>query len=533
MHKRFNVNGVCYPEKHYMVNLDSRMTEIKKMVDYGDYFVINRARQYGKTTVLLALRQYLKEEYAAILLSFQGLSERDFCNESRFAVAFVKIFLNAVWNKKVGITGVNSEKLETLKRYVEGSLDQIGLRQVFEYLSELCSASEKPLVLMIDEVDHASNNQVFLDFLGMFRDYYLRREEVATFQSVILAGVYDIKNLKQKIRSDKEHKYNSPWNIAAKFSVDLSFSISDIVGMLSAYRLDRRIEMDIFQMAKLLYDYTSGYPYFVSAICKIIDEELIQGEMDAEKAVVWTKEQFLAANQVLLNESNTLFDDMRKKIAEYPKLRDLLYAILFYGQQILFNPDHEVIELGVLFGFLKKEKDMVAISNRIFETRLYNLFLSEELLDHSTYKEALQNRNQFLINGYLNMDLVMQKFVEHFTELYSERDMKFLEENARKLFLLYLKPIINGTGNYYVEAQTRDLKRTDVIVDYRGVQFIIEMKIWHGEEYHRKGEEQLADYLDSFHLKKGYLLCFNFNNKKQVGVQTVLCKDKIIVEAMV
>lgn len=31
-----------------------------------------------------------------------------------------------------------------------------------------------------------------------------------------------------------------------------------------------------------------------------------------------------------------------------------------------------------------------------------------------------------------------------------------------------LKPIINGIGNYYIEAQTRDGRRTDIIVDYLG-----------------------------------------------------------------
>lgn len=53
----------------------------------------------------------------------------------------------------------------------------------------------------------------------------------------------------------------------------------------------------------------------------------------------------------------------------------------------------------------------------------------------------------------------------------------------RKLFLLYIRPIINDTGNYYIEAQTRDQRRTYVIVDYLGNQYIIELKIWHGDEY--------------------------------------------------
>lgn len=79
-----------------------------------------------------------------------------------------------------------------------------------------------------------------------------------------------------------------------------------------------------------------------------------------------------------------------------------------------------------------------------------------------------------------------------------------------------LRPIINGIGNYYIEAQTRDMERTDVIVDYRGEQFVIELKIWRGEAYHNKGEEQLSEYLDSYHLQKGYMLIFNFNRKKKL-----------------
>ena len=64
---------------------------------------------------------------------------------------------------------------------------------------------------------------------------------------------------------------------------------------------------------------------------------------------------------------------------------------------------------------------------------------------------------------------------------------------------MYLKPIINGTGNYYIEARTRDMKRTDIIVDYRGKQIIIELKIWHGEEYNQRGQKQLFEYLDFYH----------------------------------
>lgn len=62
---------------------------------------------------------------------------------------------------------------------------------------------------------------------------------------------------------------------------------------------------------------------------------------------------------------------------------------------------------------------------------------------------------------------------------------------------------------------------------------MIEMKIWRGEEYNRRGEEQLMGYLDDYHLDKGYLLSFNFNKKKQAGVHEIQCKDKVIFEAVV
>lgn len=48
------------------------------------------------------------------------------------------------------------------------------------------------------------------------------------------------------------------------------------------------------------------------------------------------------------------------------------------------------------------------------------------------------------------------------------------------------------------------------------MQYVIELKLWHGDEYNQRGEKQLADYLDEYCLKRGYMISFNFNKKKQV-----------------
>ena len=123
--------------------------------------------------------------------------------------------------------------------------------------------------------------------------------------------------------------------------------------------------------------------------------------------------------------------------------------------------------------------------------------------------------------------------MEYFDDIYGDRDEKFMEADGRRYFMLFLKPIINGTGNYYIEARTRNDERTDMIIDYHGEQFVIEMKIWHGDAYHARGEKQLSDYLNYYHLKKGYMLSFNFNKKKKIGVQEIMLGDKVLVEAVV
>ena len=222
-----------------------------------------------------------------------------------------------------------------------------------------------------------------------------------------------------------------------------------------------------------------------------------------------------------------------RQLDTYKELEALIEGILYQGRRIPFNRDEKAINIGVMFGFLKDMGGRVVVANRIFEMRLLNLFVTREAIRSEIYAKGEGDRNQFVRDGRLDMDAVMQKFVEYFSDIWSKNDEEFVEKYERKFFLLYLKPIINGTGNYYMEAETRDLRRMDVIVDYLGEQFIVELKIWHGSEYNERGEQQLVDYLEYYHKDKGYMLSFNFNQKKEVGVKTIIVGDKTVVEAMV
>lgn len=532
MQKCFNVESYCIPEEHYMVDMESRLLEIKKMVDAGKYFVINRGRQYGKTTMLNLLLDTLKDDYIVIFMDFQGLSNADFQDEQTFSKSFVEQLIDVIENHKCLVTGLDKKVLDELKVEISGK-GNFTLTPLFRYLGMLCVTAEKPVVLMVDEVDSAANNQVFLDFLAQLRNLYNKRKRVATFQSVILAGVYDIKNLKLKIRPETEHdKNNSPWNIAAEFDVRMNFTAEDIAGMLHCYEADHQTGMDIDMVAKTIYDYTSGYPVLVSYICKLLDEKLPNMELFTDAFCAWTDEGVAEAVKIMIRSKSVLFDSMNHQINRFPDLREMLKEVIYQGRKIPFSPDNEAMELGVMFGFLKANQDYVTISNRIFEMRLMALFVSE---NHNTPAQLLGERMkpQFIVNGRLDMDKVMEKFVEYHSEIFAEKDEKYIERFGREIFLLFLKPIINGTGHYYLEAETRSLTKTDVVVDYLGEQFIIEMKLWHGKEYNERGEVQLCEYLEFYRKKKGYMLSFNFNKNKKQGIQEINIGDKTIIEAVI
>lgn len=121
----------------------------------------------------------------------------------------------------------------------------------------------------------------------------------------------------------------------------------------------------------------------------------------------------------------------------------------------------------------------------------------------------------YVRNGRLMMEHVVDRFRELLREEYRENDEAFLERQGRLLFLTFLKPIINGTGFYYVEPQTRDNRRMDLVVNYGKEEFVVELKIWRGGKYEERGRDQLAGYLATRGLTEGYLVTFDFSKNRQ------------------
>lgn len=85
--------------------------------------------------------------------------------------------------------------------------------------------------------------------------------------------------------------------------------------------------MDVNEIAGLIYDYTSGYPFLVSRLCKIIDEKIAGSVSFLDEKAAWTREGGLEAVKTLLLKKNTLFESLMGKLETYPILEKRIYSI--------------------------------------------------------------------------------------------------------------------------------------------------------------------------------------------------------------
>jgi len=524
--RKFNVTGTCTFEEDYMVDITNKLIEIKKLVDDKAYFIINRGRQYGKTTTLHQLECFLADEYTVISISFEGIGQMIFGNESKFCHEFLQLIQDAL--------EMSGEDQSEVSKWKNDAVDSFA--SLSRHIMKICQQSQNQYVLMIDEVDNASNHFVFVDFLSMLRKKFLARKNKKdfTFHSVILAGVYDIRNIKLRMMQAGDHtptqaetsQYNSPWNIATQFPVDMSFSVDEICGMLESYENDHATGMDIRQIATEIHDYTSGYPVLVSGICKYIDELLDKN---------WTDTGIRRAVKLILTEGSPLFDSLTKNLTANQALSDLLYNMVIIGTKWSYSPDDEVIKLGVRYGYLDRVNGRTQIANKIFEICLTDYFTIQMRRKkiHQT-PDLLINNEGIIENGQLNMETCMEKFAQYFHKHYSEKDAAFIEREGRLLFLMFISPVINGNGFSYIESQSADGKQTDVIVTFKNKQFMIELKIWHSQKRHEQAYDQLLSYMDRFRLTEGYLLTFNFNQNKQPSHQWIqIDEEKKILDVTI
>ncbi|MEO0041803.1 MAG: hypothetical protein RL329_1251 [Bacteroidota bacterium] len=515
MFKKFNTTGKCLVDKHYMANVSVKMTETLKLIDEGEYFIINRPRQYGKTTTLYGIEDALlkTEHFVVFNISFEGLGNDTFKSEKTFSKGFVRLLGDYAEYQMPHLQAWLQERISKTK----------DLSELSSLISQLHKQVPQKIVVLIDEVDQSSNNEVFIKFLAMLRNKFLSKDRIPAFHSVVLAGVHDVKSLKLKIRPDSEQQYNSPWNIAADFKVDMNLHPHEIKPMLDDYVRERGVAMDTMTMSYGLFYYTSGYPFLVSRLCKIMDEELLP----LKKELSWTMDDLEWAVKRLVKEHNTNFETQVKNLENNPDLYNMVYQVAIDGEFRSFNIHNPITNLAVMYGLLTEKEGRLAIHNRIYNELIVNYMTNKielsPLQNRIDFGEGYRNENKTL-----NLEAVLLGFQSFMKREYSRKDRDFLERHARLVFLSFLKPIINGAGYDFKEPQISEEKRLDVVITYYEHKYIAELKLWRGEKLHEKGLIQLANYLEAQQVVDGYLLIFDHAKVKNWASEWTTVQNKQI-----
>ena len=516
--KRFNVTGLCIPEEHYMCDVTAKFERCKYLVEEGFYYAINFPRQYGKTTMKYLVTSHFDkdDDYIAISSSFEGIGDLPFQSEEKLAPMVLDVFASSLKFTHPEISSYLSRSSKKITNF----------KKLSEFIEKWVFETNKKIIIFIDEIDKASNNQVFISFIAMLRDKYLlaKEKKTRTFYSVVLLGVHDVKSLKLKLRLNEEAKLNSPWNISEDLNIEFSFSKKEIEPMLADYGEEHCLTMPVSQLSEKLFYYTSGNPFLVSQMCKVIDETIMAGQKHS-----WTTYDVEAAYKYLINlgYTTTNFDDMYKNLENNEDLRNVIYRIVINGDIFPFDIGDPVIAKGKTYGLLSQNSTgKCDISNKIYEFRILNYFISK----HKTMeiRAGSYSSEKFKENNELNILLILEKFQLFMKEYHSSKDNSFLEKNGRLLLMSFFRPIINGKGYMFKENVTAEDRKMDLVVTYNDKRYVIELKIWYGEKYLSDGIEQLCTYLDSYSLDRGYMLIFNFNkNKKYETIKVEDCRKDI------
>jgi hypothetical protein len=489
--RQFNITGKIIPEKHYFVDLTPQIEKLTALSENGTYFVINRPRQFGKTTVLNFLASHLhgSEAYLPILFSFEGYGNKPELSAAEFYRTFWEKFL--IYLRAKGV------KFDWQPSTAPEDISDFGFQK---NVRAFCQALHgKKAVLLVDEVDSIPETAV-IGFLRALREMYLERDLLPTFHAVALAGVHDIKNLKARVRDESRTLGSaSPFNIAIDYELP-PFSLENIRQYYAQHTAETGQAFDEAVIARV-HHVTNGHPWLVSVLAKTMVESIVPDRR--QKIQIGHAEE---AIHKLIKSRNPNFESLFKN-ARQPGIFPIVLDLLI-GAKHEFNIHSDSIDLGVKYGIFAEGQQQLILANFIYTQVLYQHF-KEEL--GASEIRAIVAGNQFENeNGHLDFRRVLDKF-QIFMKAKGASITKhpeFKEATGQLLLLSYLDLLVNGKGWTFKEVQSGE-GRIDVLCCYKSQKEVVELKLWYGERKYEDGLEQLVRYLESESLSRGYLVVFD------------------------
>ncbi|MBF0231755.1 MAG: ATP-binding protein [Desulfamplus sp.] len=546
----FNTAGPIKPTDHYSLNPLDRINleEVLLLIEQKKYFVLHAPRQTGKTSCLLALMEYLNSEtkFKSLYINVEGAQGaredvkrgiKAILNElgSRSRVYLKDTYPDTIWTDTLGRSGEDAA--------------------LNEVLSSWASESQKPIVLLIDEID-ALVGDTLISVLRQIRSGYDKRPSNFP-QSIVLCGVRDVRDY--RIHSDKEKTIitgGSAFNIKAESLRLGDFIESEVYTLLEEHTKETGQKFDI-KAKELIWEYTQGQPWLVNALAY---ETCFKTKKRRERTKPITEDMVIEAKESLILRRETHLDQLADKLRE-ERVRRIIEPII-HGMEASYDLVDDDIWYARDLGLIKLEGG-IHISNPI-----YAEIIPRQLI--FVAQQTIHEKSEWYVRDDSSLDMpkllkAFQEFFREHSEHWVER-FQYKEAGPQLLMQAFLQRIINSGGriereyglgrgrtdlmvvwNYPKEVQkeiTKGVKRATKMVqqakrkveqDTRRVQReIIELKILRKslEKTIEEGLEQTYRYMDRCGCNEGHLIIFDRSMSKtwdeKIFSKQELYKDKTI-----
>ena len=495
MEKHFNTAGPSTSDLHYMLDPLSRfeLDSLLSLIAQRRYFVLHAPRQTGKTTCLLALRDYLNAEgnFAALYVNIEG---------AQAARGDVAAGIRAI----VAEIGSHARRLFGLKDFdaaIPSILAERGAQAALsEVLRRLCESLSKPLVLFLDEVD-ALVGDTLISLLRQIRAGYTDRPNFFP-QTVVLCGVRDVRDYRMTMPNGEVITGGSAFNIKAESLRLGDFSHAELVALYQQHT-DATGQSFTDDALELAWQSTQGQPWLVNALA---EQAVWKTKANLDRTQEIDLERLRAAREALILRNDTHLDQLTDKLRE-ERVRRVIEPMLMGGEGVANDADTQyILDLGLI---RRDEYKNAVPANQIYAEVLprvltqviqYNLH-SERILPSWQDANGRLNPRQFLLN--------FQAFWLKDGEVMM-RSAPYHEAAPHLVLMAYLQRVINGGGRIEREYAA-GYGRLDLLLIYGDQQMAIEVKVWNDKQADplSDGLEQTERYLTRLGLSEGYLVIFD------------------------
>ena len=510
MERFFNTAGPNIPEDNYTIDPLSRfdLEDMLTLIRQKRYFVLHAPRQTGKTSCLLALRDYLNEsgDYICVYANVEGgQASRNNVDSVVTSTIDTIVRETRLINRDINLKEIRNDVIQ------EGVDSRLS-----SFLSRLSEALPKPLVLFIDEIDALVGDSL-VSVLRQIRAGYANRPKSFPL-SIVLCGVRDVRDYRIVLSNQDIVTGGSAFNIKAK-SLRLGNFTPDEVHEL--YMQHTRETGQVFDEGcfPLIWEATEGQPWLVNALGNEVTYEIRENR---DRSVRITPEMIYRAQEQIIYRRDTHIDILIDKLKE-ERVKRVIEPILAGSEEAdeSLIPSDDV-QYVVDMGLIKSERG----KPRRIANGIYREIIPRELT--WTTQDALIQEPQWFQNedNSLNMEKLLLEFQQFFRQNADSWIGKFdyAEAGPQLLLQAFLQRIVNG-GGYIDREYGLGRKRTDLLIrkpltdGYGGPiqRVVLELKILRGdlEKAIGKGLEQTSGYMDTVGtVDEGHLIIFDRSGSK-------------------